>query len=104
MYQTKNSFSKIFCEETIGQIGDGKIDYQNITVATIQSLAILGDITYSSYKYDEEKQDKEILNINKYDKTVFKKYINTVDILMFDEVQRICSRTAYAIRFRNNFV
>ena len=34
LYQTKESFERMFPEEKIGQIGDGIIDYQNITVAT----------------------------------------------------------------------
>lgn len=44
MYQAIESFKRIFPGEKIGQIGDGWIDLQNITVATMQTLAILGGI------------------------------------------------------------
>lgn len=44
LYQAIESFKRIFPGEKIGQIGDGWIDLQNITVATMQTLAILGGI------------------------------------------------------------
>lgn len=102
LYQTIESFNRMFPNETIGQIGDGKIDYQNITVATMQTLAILNDIEVGKNKFDEDAdnisetkvQYKEI-----YNPDIWHKYKNTVDCVMFDEVQRICSQTAYAVRF-----
>jgi superfamily II DNA or RNA helicase len=102
LYQTIESFQRMFPNETIGQIGDGKIDYQNITVATMQTLAILNDIEVGKNKFDEDAdtiketkvQYKEI-----YNPDIWHKYKNTVDCVMFDEVQRICSQTAYAVRF-----
>lgn len=102
LYQTIESFNRMFPDEIIGQIGDGKIDYQNITVATMQTLAILNDIEVGKNKFDEDAdavketkvQYKEI-----YNPDVWHKYKNTVDCVMFDEVQRICSQTAYAVRF-----
>ena len=54
LYQTIESFQRMFPHETIGQIGDGKIDYQNITVATMQTLAILNNIEVGRNKYDED--------------------------------------------------
>lgn len=102
LYQTIESFRRMFPSETIGQIGDGIINYQNITVATMQTLAILNDIEVEKNKYDEDAdnfketkvQYKEI-----YNPDVWHKYKNTVDCVMFDEVQRICSQTAYKVRF-----
>jgi superfamily II DNA or RNA helicase len=102
LYQTIESFQRMFPYEKIGQIGDGEIDYQNITVATMQTLAILNDIEIEKDKYDEEADDinetktqyKEI-----YNPDVWHKYKNTVDCVMFDEVQRICSQMAYKVRF-----
>lgn len=102
LYQTIESFSRIFPDETIGQIGDGKINYQNITVATMQTLAVLNGIEVGKNKFDEDAdgiketkaQYKEI-----YDPDAWHKYRNSVDCVMFDEVQRICSQTAYGVRF-----
>lgn len=102
LYQTIESFKRMFPNETIGQIGDGIIDYQNITVATMQTLAILNDIEIEKDKYDEDaEQIKETKTQYKeiYNPDVWHKYKNTVDCVMFDEVQRICSQTAYKVRF-----
>lgn len=102
LYQTIESFNRMFPNEVIGQIGDGKINYQNITVATMQTLAILNDIEVGKNKFDEDAdniketkvQYKEI-----YNPDAWHKYRNSVDCVMFDEVQRICSQTAYSVRF-----
>lgn len=102
LYQTIESFKRMFPNETIGQIGDGKINYQNITVATMQTLAILNNVEVGKNKYDEDAdniketkvQYKEI-----YNPDIWHKYKNSVDCVMFDEVQRICSQTAYRVRF-----
>ena len=100
LYQTIESFQRVFPNETIGQIGDGKIDYQNITVATMQTLSILGKIEFSSYKFDEDSDKyKETYIPIKEDIEKFHKYRHSVSVVMFDEVQRICSRTAYSARF-----
>ena len=102
LYQTIESFSRMFPHETIGQIGDGKIDYQNITVATMQTLAILNDIEVGRNKFDEDAdniKENKIRYKDIYNPDVWHKYRNTVDCVMFDEVQRICSQTAYAVRF-----
>ena len=100
LYQTIESFTNIFPNETIGQIGDGVYKYQNITVATMQTLAILSQIKYESYSYDEDGGENEILDKPTEEaKKQFKSYANTVGVVMFDEVQRICSQTAYAARF-----
>lgn len=103
LYQTKESFERMFPNEKIGQIGDGIIDYQNITVATMQTLAILGDVKYQSYKYDEDgTNDEAKIEADKQRKEDFAKYRHTIAVVMFDEVQRICSQTAYGTRFLFN--
>lgn len=99
LYQTKEAFQRMFPNEDIGQIGDGVIDYQSITVATMQTLAILGGIKYDKYKYDEDYVDNEDRLDYKYDKTEWNQYRNSVGVVMYDEVQRICSQTAYGTRF-----
>ena len=79
-----------------------KINYQNITVATMQTLAILNDIEVGKNKYDEDADDTKETKIQYkeiYNPEIWHKYRNSVDCVMFDEVQRICSQTAYAVRF-----
>ena len=100
LYQAKESFQRLFPNETIGQIGDGIIDYQNITVATIQTLAILGNVEIGNNKYDEESQNDEAkIEADKIKREAFRQYANTVQCVMMDEVQIVCSQTAYNVRF-----
>lgn len=100
LYQAKESFSRIFPNEKIGQIGDGIIDYQNITVATMQTLAILGDVEIGSNKYDEDGiNDEAKIEADKIKREEFNKYRRTVQCVMMDEVQIVCSQTAQNVRF-----
>lgn len=102
LYQTIEAFTRMFPGEEIGQIGDGKFEYRDITVATMQSLAILGDVKYESYKYDEDSQTiKESKSYYQKEelKKEFQEYRKRVGVVVFDEVQLICSQTAYSVRF-----
>lgn len=100
LYQAKESFQKLFPNETIGQIGDGVIDYQNITVATMQTLAILGGVEVGNNAYDEEQSDDEAkIEADNAKREAFRKYAITVQCVMMDEVQIVCSQTAYGVRF-----
>jgi superfamily II DNA or RNA helicase len=100
LYQAKESFARIFPNETIGQIGDGVIDYQNITVATMQTLAILGGVEVGKNKYDEDAtNDEKKIEADKIKKQEFNKYRKTVQCVMMDEVQIVCSQTAQGVRF-----
>lgn len=100
LYQAKESFQRLFPDETIGQIGDGIIDYQNITVATMQTLAILGDVEISKNKYDEDNNDdEEKIIADMIKKQEFNKYVQSVQVVMMDEVQIVSSQTAQGVRF-----
>lgn len=100
LYQAKESFQRLFPLETIGQIGDGIIDYQNITVATMQTLAILGGVEVGSNTYDEESSNDEAkIEADNAKKEAFHQYAITVQCVMMDEVQIVCSQTAYGVRF-----
>lgn len=100
LYQAKESFQRLFPNETIGQIGDGIIDYQNITVATMQTLAILGDVEVNKNKYDEDNNDdEEKITADAIKKQEFAKYALSVQVIMMDEVQIVSSQTAQNVRF-----
>ena len=100
LYQAKESFEKIFSNEVIGQIGDGVIEYRNITVATIQTLAILGGVEVGKNKYDEDATNDEFKIVaDRIKKHEFNEYRKTVQCVMMDEVQIVCSQTAQGVRF-----
>lgn len=105
LYQAKDSFSKLFPDCEIGQIGDGIIDYKDITVATMQTLAVLGGLNKnknyeSRSKYDEDgiNEESEITE-EQIKMSNFHSYSNTVQCVMMDEVQIVSSQTAYGVRF-----
>lgn len=101
LYQTIESFKYLFDDETlIGQIGDGVFKPNKITVATVQSLAQLSKIDYVKYTYDEDYIDTENkMETSKELKKKCRAWANTVGVLIFDEVQRVASQTAYDSRF-----
>lgn len=105
MYQAIDSFSKMFPEEKIGQLGDGVTDWQNITVATMQTLAILGGIANNKdyekkSKYDEDGDTDEIIvTAEEIQMNKFWDYVHSVQCVMMDEVQIVSSQTASKVRF-----
>jgi superfamily II DNA or RNA helicase len=99
LYQAKESFQRLFPAETIGQIGDGIIDYQNITVATMQTLAILGDVEVGKSSDEDESKNEAKIQADKIKKQTFAEYAKTVQCVMMDEVQIVCSQTAQGVRF-----
>ena len=99
LYQAIGSFSKIFPEEKIGQIGDGVIDYQNITIATMQTLAILGDVEVGKSSDEDDTQDEAKIEATKLKREEFSQYSRTVQCVMMDEVQIVSSQTAQNVRF-----
>ena len=100
LYQAKSSFERLFPNEKIGQIGDGIIDYQNITVATMQTLAILGKLkNIDKTKYDDCGTSEKKLTEDMIKGANFNRYVVTVQCVMMDEVQIVSSQTAQEVRF-----
>lgn len=105
MYQAIDSFQKLFPNTAIGQIGDGVIRYADVTVATMQTLAILGGINKNSdyethSKYDEDgSTDENMITEQQVKEAKFFEYANSVQCVMMDEVQIVSSKTAYYVRF-----
>lgn len=104
MYQTIESFQRLFPNTKIGQIGDGVIEYADVTVATMQTLAILGGINkekdYEKHsKYDEDGSTEENLITEQQAKEArFFVYADSVQCVMMDEVQIVSSKTASEVR------
>jgi len=99
LYQAKESFEKLLGPE-IGQIGDGVVDLKYVTVATVQSLAnVSSEIELENYKFDEEGGDIDNTELDANNKYQIRQWAKTVGLVLFDEVQRVASRTAYSARF-----
>lgn len=94
LYQAKDSFAELF-NMPIGQIGDGVIDLQPVTVATIQSMSRVIGVDYEHYDYEDIKYVDKTDVTNK--RTEIVRWLGTVDILFWDEVHRIACETAYNV-------
>ena len=84
----------------IGQIGDGKLDIQDITVCTVQSLIRSINshdkkFNPKSYKYDADDvwSDTEVFQQSDADRIV--QYVGDARGLYFDEVHHASSKTSY---------
>jgi len=99
LYQAKESFEHLLSTD-IGQIGDGVVDLKPITVATVQSLAnACNKVELESYKYDEEGGAIDHTELTANNKHAILSWSKSIGLVLFDEVQRVASRTAYSARF-----
>lgn len=98
LYQAKQSFESMMVGEgvgSIGQIGDGVIDIQPITVATMQTMSkILGVKYEKAIDADDDKESKT--DINKH-AIALRRYLDTVDVVIWDEVHRIACDMAFGV-------
>lgn len=82
LYQAKESFEQILGIE-IGQIGDGVVDPKFITVATMQSLCILGKKKVKEWDKMEREVPQSVANIQ-----LAKKAMEEAKLIVWDEVHR----------------
>lgn len=92
LYQAKKSFENILSVD-IGQLGDGIVDIQDVTVATVQTLARYLDVEYVE---GEDKSDEAETDVSSRGKEI-RKFMSEVGLLIFDEVHRVASDSAYNV-------
>src|SRR5690606_6996353 len=96
LYQTRAVLARQL-QIPIGQVGDGIVDLQPITVATVQSCARALDV-----KIDHTPDDDEVLESDKtsLDETAAEQlisYIRRVPVVFFDECHHLPADTAYSL-------
>lgn len=97
LYQTKKSFEEMLGGVgTIGQMGDGIIDIQPITVATTQTISKFLNVKYEKYKYDDSDDKEETTDTGKYGKDIGK-FLSNVQLLLWDEVHRVACDMALGV-------
>lgn len=87
-YQTKLKFEKFLPEVKVGIIGDGEIDIQDITIATIQSITSAYD-----KQYDVKKNEKKERPIKVEEKQKVRDLIEHAKIVWADECHHCTSST-----------
>ena len=85
-YQTVDRMKTFLPEVSVGIIGDGKVDIQDVTIVTVQSA-------FSAYdkKYSERNLYKESAVGNKF---VVRELLRKAKTVFFDEVHHVGSKTA----------
>lgn len=97
LYQTKKSFEEMLeGAGKIGQMGDGIIDIQPITVATTQTISRFLNVKYEKYKYDDSDDKEEATDTGKYGKDIGK-FLDNVQLLLWDEVHRVACDMALGV-------
>jgi len=91
LYQAKEVFEEML-GVPIGQVGDGVVDIQNISVVMIQTL-----VKYLGKEYDpfdEEDMFEDTTDVQKYSKQI-QDLLNGTEVLFLDECHCIGAKTAY---------
>lgn len=99
LYQTKRSFEEFLegDDATIGQIGDGIIDIQPITVATTQTMSKILGVKFEKDKFDDADFKEKDIKIDNKSKSRVIEYVKSVDLLIWDEVHRVACDMAYNV-------
>lgn len=103
LYQAKQAFEQFLEGVAIGQIGDGVVNIQPVTVATMQAVARHLGITYQKSKFDDSDYNDDT-DVNPHRQEI-QRALDEAGLLIWDEVHRIACETAYAIseRIRNAY-
>lgn len=91
LYQAKDSFEEVMGVE-IGQIGDGVVNPKFITVATMQSLCILGKKKVKEWDKMEKEMSQSVANIK-----LAKETMERAELVVWDEVHRVACDMAYEV-------
>lgn len=96
LYQAKDMFAEMFVTP-IGQVGDGVVDPQFITIATIQTLALALDIKYKQDKTNEDDTWKDTTKIDETNKLVILRMLRDCEVLFMDECHRVACTMAQSV-------
>lgn len=75
----------------IGQLGDGVVDTQPVTVATIRTMAKVLDVAYESYEYAEMDDSDD----TKVERRALKDWVESLGVVVIDEAHNLGARTLY---------
>jgi superfamily II DNA or RNA helicase len=99
LYQAKGSFESMLIGEgvgSIGQIGDGIVDIQPVTVATMQTMSKILGVKYEKYAFDDADDKEKETDINRHAQAL-RRYLDTVDVVIWDEVHRVACDMAFGV-------
>lgn len=92
LHQTKDYLGKYLkIDGHIGQLGDGVVDPQPITVATIRTMAKVLDVAYETYEY-AEYDDSDDTSV---DRVGLRSWIAALGCVVVDEAHQLGARVLY---------
>lgn len=97
LYQAKDYFSK-FLDVPVGQIGDGVVDIQPVTVATIQTTSRALGVKIPKEEIKEIEEDAAVTSRELM--AVIQKAVSTVPVVFFDECHHLPASTCYSIAMK----
>lgn len=100
LYQAKSSFEAMLegsDVSAIGQVGDGVVDVQPVTVATMQTVSKFLGVKYEKNAYDDAKDDEKQVDITSANSQAVRAMIDKAQLVIWDEVHRVACNTAYGI-------
>lgn len=94
LYQAKTTFSSMFGDERVGQVGDGLIDPRDITVCTLQTAARALEVEFVKDSFAEGDEDNwKDKDTNHADQRI-KRMMQDCGLVMMDECHRVAATTA----------
>ena len=97
LYQAKGAFEEFLTGVKIGQIGDGVVDPGEVTVATIQTLARAVGVQAQKNPFDDADTSERPIEMKALTKAAIKGVLAKSRLVIWDEVHRIASDTAYGL-------
>ena len=92
LYQQTEFLNRHLRGVPIGQLGDGVVDPQPVTVATIKTAAKAFDVAYTKYEfgeYDDSERDTDV------SRRKLRSWIDTIDTLCIDECHLAAAKTLF---------
>lgn len=96
LYQAITELGKFLGPEHIGQVGDGKVEPNDITICTTQTLARYVGFKYVSAK-DESNQREAVAQVTPEHKRLVDDMIDRCRVLIWDEVHRVACDMALKV-------
>ena len=100
LLQTIRFLNESLAEE-IGQVGDGVIDLQPITVATIQTAVRAFGGSYGRNLEDDEPEEDDDTDLSER-KQALAEWIQSASVVFFDECHHVPAETCYAVAMQTH--
>jgi superfamily II DNA or RNA helicase len=96
LYQAKKSFEE-FLQIPVGQIGDGIVDIQPVTCATMQTISKYLGVKVDKNPYDDAVNDEKETDISGQNAAAIERVVKDAQLVIWDEVHRVACDMAHGV-------